>query len=852
MNLREVKKSLDLLFAKPLRIGAKRSIVFWYDDEGAFAESIERLRFADAKIIKLDSNNMFATKIYIERTDQTSNLLVYSASKQPDIRENWLADTIRYSQIFSADEVSLILQSFGMENDLKSVVSKHRLFFRKHSKGTKKFENYSLAPYSESKVHIGVLSALCGLPAPNLDNVVRTLIVEMVKGANVVYDSITAFGNIDAFWALIKDYYGFVHEEHNLCKLAVSLLCSHLAQVINTALPKEWLPYVSENPNCFVFVDNFMKNNQLWDDYNAVAAYVSDKLGLAEVVMQWTIDEIVDCDTFNDFDKQLIERIRNNVTQKSWEFGYYRKIINSRRNNCFFKDYEAAYSVLYHACEYLELAIIHKDLKGNTTLALFEKYVSEYYKLDSAYRHFIAAYDEMSDAGDFCELFYIVENSYANWFLSDLTIKWNNLWDDEEKWYMNDVTPQQDFYSRFMRDFVDNGERVVAVISDGLRYEAAVELKAVLNREQRGEAKLNHMFGVIPSHTALGMASVLPRKHDMVFAIRENADYEISGISTEGTDNRGKILAMVKKESIAIKYEDVIELNRQQMSETFSGKKLIYIYHNAIDAVGDNAKSEDKVFEATNDAFAELSTLVRKLCNEISAINIIITADHGFLYRRTKLEERDKTPKENAAAIISSRRFIMTKEQLDLHGTQRFTMDYFTKNHSGMIAILPRAANCFKLQGAGDRYAHGGSSLQEVVIPVITFKNDKNLKVSKSAKKVNIEIASISRKITNVTTYLTFFQTEPVDEKHLPLHVTVYFEDENGIRISNENIIIADSISSEARYREYKEKFTLKCMNYDKGRKYFLVLVNEQASVPMELDRVPYIIDLLYEGGLQF
>lgn len=59
------------------------------------------------------------------------------------------------------------------------------------------------------------------------------------------------------------------------------------------------------------------------------------------------------------------------------------------------------------------------------------------------------------------------------------------------------------------------------------------------------------------------------------------------------------------------------------------------------------------------------------------------------------------------------------------------------------------------------------------------------------------------RKITNTITYLEFFQTAKVEGKKLPLRLKLYFVDEEGNRVSNEKVIIADSVSSQATERTY-------------------------------------------------
>jgi hypothetical protein len=291
--------------------------------------------------------------------------------------------------------------------------------------------------------------------------------------------------------------------------------------------------------------------------------------------------------------------------------------------------------------------------------------------------------------------------------------------------------------------------------------------------------------------------------------------------------------------------------NAQDFSDAFTGRKLIYIYHNVIDGRGDKAATETEVFDATQRAFKELSELVERLRKYYSPLNVLITADHGYIYRRTPLQEYDKTPKQDLAGIVSSRRFIMAREDVEAQGMQNFSMEYLTKYNQGMYVVMPRATNCFKIQGAGSRYVHGGASLQEITIPIIRFRSDKTAKGGVVAQKVTLSLTSLSRKVTSIITHLNFHQAEPVDDKHLPLRVTAYFADEDDNRISNENIIIADSTDKSPEKRVYKEKFTLKNMAYDKGKSYFLVLKDEE-SVNSTLERIPFAIDLVFGGGIQF
>lgn len=193
--------------------------------------------------------------------------------------------------------------------------------------------------------------------------------------------------------------------------------------------------------------------------------------------------------------------------------------------------------------------------------------------------------------------------------------------------------------------------------------------------------------------------------------------------------------------------------------------------------------------------------------------------------------------------FYENRRFILTDKNEKIDGALTFDMKYLLGNDTLIKCITPRGVNRFELKGPGANYVHGGSSLQEIVIPVIWFKNERG-KSAKEVQKVSVKLTSLSRKITNSITYLEFFQTEKIEDKVVPCRLKVYFTDEDGNRISNENIIIADRKSDDLNERKFKEKFVLKNMKYDRLKKYYLVLEDEEEAEKI-YDRIPFMIDLV-------
>ncbi|NLK53227.1 MAG: hypothetical protein GX295_12415 [Syntrophomonadaceae bacterium] len=171
---------------------------------------------------------------------------------------------------------------------------------------------------------------------------------------------------------------------------------------------------------------------------------------------------------------------------------------------------------------------------------------------------------------------------------------------------------------------------------------------------------------------------------------------------------------------------------------------------------------------------------------------------------------------------------------------------------SGLAVVVPKGINCYKVPGKGKNYVHGGASLQEIVIPVIRFRHDRSTSDKLQAKKVSVALTSLTRKITSMITYLEFFQNEVVGDKWKPLRLKAYFVDEEGNRISNENIIIADSRSDDFASRTFKEKFTLKSGNYDKTKPYYLVLIDEEDKVGDFIDKIEFNIDLIVQNSFGF
>ena len=840
MNLQEIKNFLQSLFSKPLGDGKKRHIVFWYDENEDFIEDINNFDLEGAKLIKLTENNAFYVKYHIEKEDTKSNILIYSNMKKPIPQEDWLYDIYSYSEEFSTDRATVIMRELKvLDSSLKNVFTGYNTFF-KNKERISSFRSLNIENYTEEKIHIGVLATLTKVKIMDMEEILKALIKDNLDGTKKLYDDIEKFGSLDALWSLIEKHYGYSFEDRSFGRFMAMLLVTNMNETVKFELPKVYDAYVSKKTtNCIVFINHFMNSLKDTEYYDKMQKVVADKLKIAELLDKKDSDTFMSCDTFEIMDKLILTRLTNLLNDGVEEFEKYMSLLNSRRTLNYYRKYISEYKAIKWVINLLsKKKELSSMIKTESACDMVKSYTKNYFHIDKAYRKFYYHFDNCKWKEELTDLKDIVENLYNNWYLQELSIKWNDAIGGLDSWRIESLKQQDRFYKDNIK--FKGKERVFVIISDGLRYESADELNTMLINERKCKSELDYVQGVLPSYTKLGMSALLPNNK---IEINDKYDVLVDGISSNGTENRDSILKRENEKSLAITYDKVIDMNRADIRKEFAGLDVIYIYHNTIDAIGDHAGTEREVFKATDDAFKEIINLVNRLVDRVSASNIIITADHGYLYKRSAMEECNKISGINLENGEAKRRFLLTSNNEKVEGALSFSMDYLLGENSDKYVITPKGATRFKVQGAGANYVHGGAMPQEIIVPVIKFKNDRSKSSVNDTRTVIISLTTVVRKITNIITYLEFFQDEMIRDKVLSKNVKCYFEDENGNKISNENIIIGDSRSENPQDRSYREKFVLKSMAYDKTKQYFLV-IQDAEDADGDYERIPFGIDI--------
>ena len=170
LNLKQIIDRLNMEFT-----GDTRKLVFWYDDNGEFAEDMKDIELENARVYYLEQDNQFYTKYFLERVDTTTNYLIYAPFPKPDVRENHLEDTLLYSRRFFADRASLLSLDLGIEEKYKPVIEKHIKFF-KNKERTQRFYDLEIENFNRENILVGLLSAVCRTRTCSFEEVVRAML----------------------------------------------------------------------------------------------------------------------------------------------------------------------------------------------------------------------------------------------------------------------------------------------------------------------------------------------------------------------------------------------------------------------------------------------------------------------------------------------------------------------------------------------------------------------------------------------------------------------------------------------------------------------------------------------------
>jgi hypothetical protein len=278
---------------------------------------------------------------------------------------------------------------------------------------------------------------------------------------------------------------------------------------------------------------------------------------------------------------------------------------------------------------------------------------------------------------------------------------------------------QRALFEEVVRPMTAQAGTTVVFMVDALRYEMAEELRRELGEPGATTIELRARLAELPSITAVGMNALAPVAErgklrpvvrEMAIAGLQRGEYRVDNPESR---QRAMHERVDKAKCPLMTLDEVIEDDAAGLRRRIAGAKLAIVHETAIDSAGEKGNGLM--------VFGPVLQRLRAACNllrEAGAKRFVITADHGFLL----LDDRLRQVQAHGRKIDPWRRHVIRDVAADEPGVVRVPLsqlDY--EGVEGLHLLMPEGTAVFDIGKKTLSFVHGGGSLQERVIPVLTI-----------------------------------------------------------------------------------------------------------------------------------
>lgn len=788
-------------------------VLFFFDEEEEYRDEVDQLDLKEIHVLEY-ADNSFSLKWKLVSEMKHEKVFLYLPMPQPttqdQLQEFPLLGLMVANKVLQLDDVGGFMEKYRLKRHQKSLVSQYMQELKYSGVQEVCAPILTASNFQEPALQRGLLSSFLKFKQPENWGLITAKLLLLSdpsesKEWNRVYRKVTNLDMEETICKNIQRVTGIsissLSQEH-LRIVAQGVLYNKLTQGIELNASDD--PYADlkvQDSNQITQLNQVLhevSRSPFSDSFNELMDSLSNEIKGETLVkvygedtefpeyttsMIWTILELL-LPVIQEAPSRFIKRIESISLQDEID-PLVRDYINY----------------------FVQVAKVHQSIQEQDQYILDrpENYISEYiedgYKVDFSYRKAIKAYKRLDLSvlpGEIpLEQTHSEVNKVYEHHNDQLNREWLKCLAQFEFDYDSVKAPKQfEFYDT---EVAQTDQKVVVIISDALRYEAAQELLSQMHGDPKNTADIRYMLASIPSKTSVGMCQLLPGKKQFN-AGKPTAD----GTSTSGTDNRATILSAYNTDSRAIQFSELEGMDRDEQREVFK-TQIVYVYHDVIDATGDKRSSERRTFDVVDDAIGELKRFVKSLHATLNVARVLITADHGFLYNDREIQEKEKETIPASDSIQSHNRYVLTSEKQDLELGYSFPMKSTSTFDDEVWVNIPYSVNRYKKQGVGHQFVHGGGALQEVIIPVIESSR-KRVEVTKKVKPLLVNRGAL-RVVSNILK-VNILQESGVSrtEKERTIKMGLYVGNK---LVSNEETIVLNSTSEAPSERMTRKDLVL-------------------------------------------
>lgn len=259
---------------------------------------------------------------------------------------------------------------------------------------------------------------------------------------------------------------------------------------------------------------------------------------------------------------------------------------------------------------------------------------------------------------------------------------------------------------------------VAYFLVDAMRYEMGVELGERLPRT--AEVSVRHALGALPSITPIGMAALQPGAAGS-FSVVEQRDKlggRIGDAFLPDLAARKKFAASRVPNLVDLGLDELLSLPASKLAKKVEGAQVIVVRSQEIDDAGEKGFTY-QARQVMDTVIDNLARAVRKLA-AAGVEHSVLSADHGHLFFASDRDESMRTDSPGGAPLELHRRCWIGRGGSTPPGCVRVTAAALGYD-SDLDFVFPRGCGVFKA-GGDLAFHHGGPSLQELLVPVLTVR----------------------------------------------------------------------------------------------------------------------------------
>jgi len=324
---------------------------------------------------------------------------------------------------------------------------------------------------------------------------------------------------------------------------------------------------------------------------------------------------------------------------------------------------------------------------------------------------------------------------------------------------------QRTLFDEVVRPLTQEAGITAYFMVDAFRYEMAEELRREIQGQRATTVQLAARLAELPSVTEVGMNVLAPvceqgRLHPEMAGGKikgfRNGEYRVS---TKEHRQRAMQARVGGEACPYLEIDDVLDRDRTTLKQTIARAKLVIVHSIEIDKAGENGAGT-AVF---GNALQRLRAAWR-LLRDAGVRHFVFSADHGFLLLDQYAFQMDSRPEHlvtHGKKTDPERRHVFVNQGADEPGKVRVPLSALDYEGRTEHLVFPETTAVFDKGKKNKSFVHGGNSLQERVIPVLT--------VSHRAPAGGGTLA-----------YLTRGSAQPAQEGMHALHAEIVVDDAQG------------------------------------------------------------------------